>query len=286
MPVRYEPPPAGAQPRVREEAPYVATLPAPDAEPLFSALVPVLDEETGLAGVVQGLVGAFTEVGEPFEILIVDGGTRDGAGRFAGEIAAADRRVRVLHQDRPRGLGAALRTGIRAARGAYVVGSPVYAPLDAEQIRAFLEVMEPSASFAYLPGRRACDIAVGFRRGRRGYGLWRRVGSWGYRWMLRVALRMWLRDFTWICMYRRSVFETIDFESDDFMALPEILARARRAGLVLQQIDCPMRAEAPDRAPVPRRATPFAAFTGTVRLWLRLNFGTQKPASPIREPRT
>jgi len=166
------------------------------------------------------------------------------------------------------------------------VGSPVDAPLDAEQIRAFLEVMEPSASFAYLPGRRACDIAVGFRSARPGYGPWRRFGSWAWRWMLRVAFRMWLRDFNWICMYRRSVFEKIDFEADDFMALPEILARARRAGLVLQQVACPMIEEAPGRASVPHRATPVAALVGTLRLWRRLSFAAPRPTSAVHEPRT
>lgn len=273
MPVRIAPAPPTAVPALREEERYVPKGPDPGAEPLFSAIVPAYNEGASLEAAVRGLVAAFEEVGEPFEILVVDDGSRDGSGASADALAESDARVRAFHHPRNLGLGAAIRTAVEASRGTYLVGSPVDSPLDAGQIQAFHETMEPQAAFAYLPGKAACDVAVGYRIGRPGYGAFTRFASWGYRWMMRIGFLTFLRDFNWICMYRRSVFDKVRFEADDFIALPEILFRAKRAGLVLKQVPCPMQARRHGRGTVGRPRMLVQAFTGITRLWLKLTFG-------------
>lgn len=273
MPVRIQPPPPATMPRLREEEKYVPPAPDPSREPLFSAIVPAHDGCASLDRAVGGLVSAFEEVGEPFEILIVDDGSRDGAGAAADALAKSDPRVRAFHHGKKRGLGAAIRTAVQAARGTYLVESPVDAPLDAAQIQAFLETMEPQAAFAYLPGKRAADVAVGFRVSRPGHKRWVRLCSWVYRWMLRAAFWTWVRDFNWISMYRRSVFERVAIENDDFLAVPEILVKAKKAGLVLRQVPCPMRARAPGRGTARSPSMLVRAFTGMIRLWWRVKLG-------------
>ena len=272
MPVRIAPPPESSLPKPREEDRYVPPAPRPDAEPLFSAIVPACNEAEGIEEAVGSLLSAFEEVGEPFEILLVDDGSRDATPALADALAARDPRVRVFHHGRNRGLGAAIRTGVQSARGTFIVGSPADSPLDAAQIRRFHETMEPQAAFAYLPGSRACDIAVGFRPARAGYRPWTRFMSWGYRWMLRLMFRMWLRDFNWICMYRREALERVAFTRDDFVALPEILIKAKRAGLRLVSVPCPMRARRTGRASVGRPRMLWTVLTGTLALWSEVTF--------------
>ncbi|HXI01988.1 MAG TPA: glycosyltransferase family 2 protein [Candidatus Saccharimonadales bacterium] len=273
MPVRIEPPPPTAIPDPGPEGRYVPRPADPNAEPVFSVIVPSRDEEASLEGSVTELAAALEEIGEPFEILVVDDGSRDGTGRIARSLADADRRVRTARHEAGRGLGAALRTAVGMARGSYIVVSPVGSPLDAEQIRSFHEAMEPQARFSYLPGQRACDIAVGFRRVRAGYRPWMRFAAWGYRMTMRVLFRMWLRDFTWICMYRRRVLDSIPFEEDSFVALPEILVRAKRSGLVLRQVPCPMRARRDGKGPAGSPAMLRTAITGMLRIWWRIPAG-------------
>jgi dolichol-phosphate mannosyltransferase len=58
-----------------------------------SVIVPVLDEAARIAACVRGLMAAGPEVGE---ILVVDGGSRDGTPDLVRDVAANDARVRII----------------------------------------------------------------------------------------------------------------------------------------------------------------------------------------------
>jgi dolichol-phosphate mannosyltransferase len=49
------------------------------------------------------------------EVLVVDDRSPDGTGKLAGELAAREPRVHVLHREEKRGLGVAYRAGMRRA---------------------------------------------------------------------------------------------------------------------------------------------------------------------------
>src|SRR5207302_5304034 len=59
---------------------------------------------------------ALAVLGCPYEILIVDDGSRDGTAAVARAAGQGRPHVRVLCQDANRGYGAALRIGFEAAR--------------------------------------------------------------------------------------------------------------------------------------------------------------------------
>jgi cellulose synthase/poly-beta-1,6-N-acetylglucosamine synthase-like glycosyltransferase len=265
MPVIYNPSPAHRKPSGAETPRHVPRPLDASAPPLFSVIVPAYNEGATLRGSVEHLLGVLEEVGQPYEVLIVNDGSRDDTPKVAEALAGEEPRVRALHHDRNRGLGAALRTAIAAARGEYIVGSPADSPLDAPQLRAFHETMEAQA---------ACDIAVGFRPERAGYKAWMRFCSAVYRWMLRIAFWTWLRDFNWICMYRRRVFEVVSIEFDAFVALPEILVKAKRAGFSLCQVPCSMKPRKVGKGTVGKPQILFKAFANMVRLWVRVTFGS------------
>ena len=70
----------------------------------------------GLLGMTLASVRAQREV--QFEVVIVDDGSTDRTPRFLGEIQ--DQRVRVLRNERPRGVSAARNRGIAAACGDWI----------------------------------------------------------------------------------------------------------------------------------------------------------------------
>ena len=75
-----------------------------------TVVVPVYNEEDGVADVLAGLQKIMTNSGIDHEILVVDDGSKD---RTSEIVAALSERVGLLRHDENRGYGAALKTGIR-----------------------------------------------------------------------------------------------------------------------------------------------------------------------------
>jgi len=93
---------------------------------MVSVVIPAYNEEEGLAQVVAGLRARMETSGRPFEILVVDDGSIDRTLEVARGLG-----VTVIPHTVNRGYGAALKTGIRAARGEHVLicdGDGTYPP--------------------------------------------------------------------------------------------------------------------------------------------------------------
>jgi dolichol-phosphate mannosyltransferase len=107
----------------------VATAPPPGS---ISVIVPVLDEAARIAACLHGLLAAGPEAGE---ILVVDGGSRDGTLARVREIAATDPRVRIIDASpvpagwngKAWGLDAGLRASSASARWIATIDADVTA---------------------------------------------------------------------------------------------------------------------------------------------------------------
>jgi glycosyltransferase involved in cell wall biosynthesis len=91
---------------------------APRGRPLVSVILAVYNEGRSIERCVSSLLRQDTPDFD-MEILAVDGGSQDGTREFLDEIAAADKRVRVLKNPMKR-TPYAFNLGLREARGDYV----------------------------------------------------------------------------------------------------------------------------------------------------------------------
>ena len=91
--------------------------------PLVTVLVAVHDGEPYLATALESILG---QTASDLELLVVDDASADGTSSLLERLV--DPRLRVLRNDRRRGLAASLNTGLDDARGVYV------ARLDADDV--------------------------------------------------------------------------------------------------------------------------------------------------------
>ncbi|MBW2623764.1 MAG: glycosyltransferase family 2 protein [Deltaproteobacteria bacterium] len=98
-----------------------------------SIIIPVYNEAEVIGSTVSELAERFPF----FEILVVDDGSQDGSGKIAAEAGA-----RVVSHPRNRGNGAAIKTGIRSAKGRILVMMDGDGQHDPNEIPKILEHIE------------------------------------------------------------------------------------------------------------------------------------------------
>lgn len=88
--------------------------------PVVSFALPCHNEEDVLRGMVERLVGAFSEHGVYVELVLVDNGSTDGTGRVIDELIAEGLPVVKEVVDINEGYGYGVLRGLGACRGRYV----------------------------------------------------------------------------------------------------------------------------------------------------------------------
>lgn len=105
----------------------IATQPAPrnvaqaaDELPVISVVAPVYNEAPTLPLFCERVIGALEPLGEPFEIVLINDGSRDGSLDVMIELHERDSRIKVVNFSRNFGHQLAITAGIDYARGAAV----------------------------------------------------------------------------------------------------------------------------------------------------------------------
>ena len=134
--------------------------------PKYSIVVPFHNEEENVTVLYARLKQVMEQVGEPFELVLVDDGSRDRTYKLLEEIAAVDSRVLVVKLRRNFGQTSALAAGFDHARGMYVLAMDGDLQHDPNDIPAFLEKLEEGY-----------DVVSGWRKDRQDDYIQRNVPS-------------------------------------------------------------------------------------------------------------
>lgn len=119
-----------------------------------SLVIPAYNEAERLGSTLERAVEYLSRRGAPYEVLVVDDGSRDRTIQVAE--GYSERGVRVIRHERNRGKGAAVRTGMLASQGDEVLLSDADASTPIEE----LEKLERSLAAAPVVfGSRAVDGA-------------------------------------------------------------------------------------------------------------------------------
>lgn len=110
--------------------------------PKISVVVPLLDEEGTLEELHEKLTRVLGSIGDPYEILFVDDGSRDRSSKIIAALAERDPAVGYVCFRRNFGKSAALDAGFRRARGEIVVTMDADLQDDPEEIPRLLAALD------------------------------------------------------------------------------------------------------------------------------------------------
>lgn len=200
-----------------------AAGPTPD----LSLVVPAFNEQADLDESIRRAVRTLGELALPFEVIVVDDGSKDRTGEIADKLAIDLPQVRVFHQQN-QGIGGAFRTGVQNSRGRYIALWPVDMPCTPEGLSPFTTAIGKAS------------VIVGCRRQRVGYSPLMRMNALVYPYLVDALFGLRLRDVNWICLYDGALLREIPLTQSGIPMLAEILVRMRDAGATFHEIDVEM----------------------------------------------
>ncbi|MEM9803277.1 MAG: glycosyltransferase family 2 protein, partial [Planctomycetota bacterium] len=124
-------------------------------------VVPAYDEERGIEGVVERLLGL--DLGRPTELVVVDDGSKDGTAAALERLEPHHERLTVLRHPKNRGYGAALKTGIRAAAHPVIVITDADGTYPEDRIVDLLARVDDGADMA-VGARTGDDVHIPWQR--------------------------------------------------------------------------------------------------------------------------
>ncbi|MBA3718080.1 MAG: glycosyltransferase [Actinobacteria bacterium] len=124
------------------------------AEPEVSVLIPCLNEEQAIDGVIRDAFEGLRRAGVSGEVLVIDNGSEDRSVEVAEEAGAT-----VVHEPR-RGYGSAYLAGLDAAQGRYVVMADGDGTYDLRELGDFVNRLRNGADLV-LGTRLKGDIEPG-----------------------------------------------------------------------------------------------------------------------------
>ncbi|MCI0381194.1 MAG: glycosyltransferase family 2 protein [Gemmataceae bacterium] len=93
----------------------------PTEAPRLSIVVPIFNEQENILELYRRLTEALAALGQPYELVLVDDGSRDASPVLLDGLACTDAHVVVMHLSRNFGHQAAVCAGLERARGDAVV---------------------------------------------------------------------------------------------------------------------------------------------------------------------
>ena len=218
------------------------------------------NEEGNIELAVTSALAVLAGLTDCYEVIVVNDGGGDRTGAIADRLAAANPLVRVVHHSVNRGYGAALRSGLAAARYPLVVLADGDNQFDLNELPVLLRHLANS------------DIASGYRIARRDPAF-RRIYAFMYDQAARLLFSIRVRDVN--CgfkVYRRPLVERLlpQLRSTGTLINVEMLARARKLGATVTEVGVhhyPREASQP-----PRRNPPLTlrGFREMLELWREL----------------
>ena len=146
-------------------------------KPVFSVIIPCYNEEEVLEASFARLNAVMQGLGEAYELVFVNDGSRDRTGEMLAALAEAHEAVRVLHFARNFGHQIAVTAGLDAAQGDAVV------IIDADLQDPPEVIPEMVAKW-----REGYEVVYGKRMKRQGESAFKRLTAWSFYRLLRAVV--------------------------------------------------------------------------------------------------
>ncbi|MHB0871260.1 MAG: glycosyltransferase family 2 protein [Chloroflexota bacterium] len=193
--------------------------------PSISAFFPAYNDAGTIPSMVIAADITLRGLTDDYEIIVVNDGSSDHTAQVLEELKRSYPRLKVVHHEKNRGYGGALRSGFANADKELVFYTDGDAQYDPREMVLLMEAMAPEV-----------DVVNGYKV-RRSDPLHRVVIGRLYHWTVGTAFGLKIRDTD--CdfrLFRREVFDKVRLERDSGVICVEMMKKVQDAGFNIAQV--------------------------------------------------
>jgi glycosyltransferase involved in cell wall biosynthesis len=184
----------------------------------LAVVLPAWNEEAVISTTVQRVVETLSEVAPDYEVIVVDDGSQDRTGEIADALAAANPRIRVVHNRPNKGYGGALIAGFNAVSKELTFFMDADGQFDIRDITRLLAHLDEA------------DAVLGYREHRQDPPL-RIVNAWGWKMLMRLLFGLKVRDVDCAFkLYPTRLVRRANVQAQGAMVNTEMLVKLNRLG--------------------------------------------------------
>jgi glycosyltransferase involved in cell wall biosynthesis len=191
----------------------------------LSIFFPAYNDSGTIASLVITALRTARKLTPDHEVIVVNDGSADGTAEILEELASIYPQVRVVHHDRNRGYGGALRTGFASATRELVFYTDGDAQYDPAEMAALWQRFDDSV-----------DLVNGYKISRSD-PLHRIIVGRIYHYTVKLLFGLTVRDVD--CdfrMMRRSIFDTVHLEKNSGVICLEMMKKITDAGFRIAEV--------------------------------------------------
>lgn len=192
--------------------------------PGLSIVLPCFNEAGNVARAVRDAMLAASRVTARHEVIVVDDGSDDATARIGARLAQTHASVRLILHTTNRGYGAAVRTGIEAARMPYVLITDADRQFDLGEIVRLVDRLE------------GADVVVGHRL-RRNDPAGRRAAAAAWNRLVCTLYGLRLQDVDCAFkLYPRELIQSLELDSNGALFSTELLVKTLATGSTVAEV--------------------------------------------------
>jgi glycosyltransferase involved in cell wall biosynthesis len=200
-------------------------------QPVLSVIVPAFNEAKTFSTLMDSLLHKELP-GVQMEIVVVESNSTDGTREVVRKYQDAPG-VKLILEDQPRGKGHAVRTGLQAATGDFVLIQDADLEYDLEDYDVLLEQLLAGRSAFVLGSRHGGRNVLKMRQftGQYFLSLFFNLGHWTFTTLINLLFWQRLRDpFTMFKVFRRDCLSGLKLECNRFDFDHELVVKLIRKG--------------------------------------------------------
>ena len=191
----------------------------------ISVFFPAYNDGGTIASMVLSAVLVLQSLTDDYEVIVVNDGSSDYTREILDELERRYQAVRIVHHEKNRGYGGALRTGFSEGSKEFIFYTDGDAQYDVRDLPALWKEMDDGV-----------DMVQGYKMGRSD-PLHRVIIGRVYHWMANLAFGLHLKDVD--CdfrLMRRSIFDKVHLKSDSGVICVEMMKKIKDGGFQINEV--------------------------------------------------